>query len=132
MRTACALIIATVIGCSTNPHPDAGSTSSGASASNSVASSGTGGHGGMASVSSSSVGSSGEGGAGGEGGTLPPKPIDCATLNPGFVCVEDDDCPPMTKAELDACGPWRCAFIVQPDPDAGIPGKRGCMLSPKP
>lgn len=126
------LIVAGVfalVACSNEPpRPDV--AAGGASVSNS--SSASSGQGGSVSVSSSVVGSGGAGGAGGEGGSPPPKPIDCATLNPGFVCVEDRHCPAMTKEVLDACGPWHCVFIVPPDPDAGIPGKRGCMLSPKP
>ena len=83
----------------------------------------------MASVSSSVVG---PGGAGGEGGALPPKPIDCAKINPGFVCVEDNDCPGLSKEQLAACGPWSCVVVNNPDPDAGISPKRGCVFPPKP
>lgn len=83
----------------------------------------------MSSVSSSGVST---GGTGGEGGEFPPKPIDCAKINPGITCIEDDDCPLLTKPQLDACGPWKCVFLIQPDPDAGTPGKRGCEFAPKP
>lgn len=110
------------------PNGTVGSSSASSSA-------GTGGMGGAVSVVSSSAGgpggmssSSGASGSGGEGGKLPPRPIDCSKLNPGITCVEDRHCPYMTKEVLDACGPWSCAWLVEPNIDAGIPGKRGCKL----
>lgn len=79
-----------------------------------------------AAPSSSSTGAGG--GSGGEGGELPPHPIDCSKLNPGFVCVEDDDCPEQDKPEIDQCGRWLC--VVPLPLDAGAPGK--CVLSSRP
>lgn len=64
----------------------------------------------------------------------PPK-VNCALINPGFTCVEDAHCPGLSPEQLAACGPWACVYLVQPDPDAGIPGKRGCVFAnmvPKP
>lgn len=123
---ACAVL---AISCTSSSPPSSASSavSSGAGGASSV------------SASSTSTSTSATAGAGGMGGTdgatasssasgTGGAPIDCAHLNPGFVCIEDDDCPPMTKAELDACGPWSCIWLVQPNPDAGIPGKKGCKL----
>lgn len=109
--------------------PDTSATSQGSS-SVQPTDAGMGGASGSAIVSSGvSTSSSISGGAGGEGGVLPPHPIDCSKLNPGITCVEDNDCPPMTKEQLAACGPWKCVLDPPPDPDAGIAGKKGCILS---
>lgn len=125
------LAFVTFLACSAGPAP----TSSSGASSSTTASAGAGGHagaGGSSSASCSSSGTSGGGGAGGEGGSLPPKPVDCAKINPGIFCVEDNDCPLLSKEELDACGPWSCAWSPPPDPDAGIAGKKRCEFQPKP
>lgn len=112
------------------PPSDPRSSTTGSASSS--ASTGMGGAGGaMSSVGSSVVASSssGTGGNGGEGGKLPPHPVDCAHLNPGITCVEDRDCPYMTKEQLAVCGPWSCVWDPPPDHDAGIAGKRGCKLA---
>lgn len=107
--------------------PDTDATAQGSS-SGQPTDSGMGGAGGMggSSVVSSGMSTStaSGGGTGGEGGKVEPHPIDCAHLNPGITCVENDDCPPQSKPELDQCGRWIC--VVPLPLDAGTPGK--CML----
>ena len=102
---------------------------------------GAGGTGGIV-TSPSSSSTAGAGGTGGMGGSRggggeapdaePPHPYPCAAINPGFTCVEDNDCPPLTKEQVAACGLWSCVVVNQPNPDAGIPPKMGCIFLTKP